>query len=82
MMPSSAEIVEAIRRERANVEWINDSMAALRDRYGGRYIAVRDRTVIDCDEDFDALLVRVRGRPDPQSVTIEHISATEHVWVL
>ena len=48
----------------------------------GRYIAVRDREVVDVDEDFEALLARVRGRPDPESVTIEPISATEYVWAL
>ena len=82
MTPNSTEIVEAIRRERANVEWINESMKALRQDYGGRYIAVRDREVIDADGDFDALLTRVRKLPYPESVTIEHISATEYIWLL
>ena len=35
MTPNSGEIVEAIRREQANVEWINESMAALRRQYEG-----------------------------------------------
>ena len=82
MTPNSSQIVEAIRRERANVEWIADSMAELRERYGGRYVAVRDRKVIDVDEDFDALLARVRKLPSPESVTIEHISAMEYIWLL
>jgi len=81
MMPNTAEIVEAIRRERANVEWINESMASLRKQYGGRYVAVWDRKVVDADEDFEALLARVRKLPDPESVTIEHISDREYVWL-
>ena len=81
MTPSTAEIVESIRREQANVEWINESMASLRKEYGGRYIAVRDRKVVDTGEDFKALLARVRRLPDPESVTIEHIPDREYVWL-
>ena len=43
---------------------------------------VRARKVIDVDEDFDALIARVRKLPNPESVTIEHISATEYLWLL
>lgn len=82
MTPNSTEIVEAIRRERANAEWINGSIKKLRHEYGGRYIAVRDRKVLDADGDFDALLTRVRELPNPESVTIEHISEMEYIWLL
>lgn len=82
MTPTSAEIVKAIDRERANVEWINESIASLRKQYGGRYIAVRDRTVIDVDEDFMALLARVKKLPEPEAVTFEYILDAEYEWVL
>ena len=76
------ETLAAIRRGRANLEWITKSMPRLRKAYGGRYIAVRNRRVVDNDRDFDKLLTRVRGRKDPESVTIEHISEIEYLWML
>ncbi len=82
MIAEDAKTLEAIRRERENLEWITKSMAWLRERFGGRYIAVRNREVIDSDGDFEALLQRVRQTDDPESVTIEFITETEYVWML
>ncbi len=79
---SDTEILESIRRKRENVEWVNGAVARLRRDYGGRYVAVKDRKVIDSDKDFKRLLVRVRKRRDEESITIEHIADKEYLWVL
>ena len=78
MIATNAEVLESIRREKANVEWISETVANLRKRYGGRYIAVRDRRVIDSDKSLDDLLSRVRGR---ESVTVEFITELEYLWL-
>ena len=78
---NQAEILSAIRRVQGNVDWIRESMDRLRKQYGGRYVAVRNRRVIDTDKDFEALLARVRKRKDPEAVTIEHISEIEYIWM-
>jgi hypothetical protein len=82
MVTGQADALEAIQRERANVEWIDKSLAWLRQKYGDRYVAVRDQKVIDSDKDFEKLLVRVRKLPDPESVTIEYVTALEYLWLL
>lgn len=79
MMANDAEILESIRRERANVEWISRTVPALRKRYGGRYIAVKDRGVIDSDASLETLLSRVRGR---EGVTVEFVTEREYLWLL
>jgi len=82
MVLNDAEVIESIRRERENNEWITRSIEELRKSYGGRYVAVRDRRVIDDDRDFDALLARVRKLGYTEFVTIEFITAVEYLWML
>lgn len=79
MMATDAQVLESIRRERANVEWISQTLPDLRKRFGGRYIAVKDHQVIDHDRNFDKLLARVRGQED---VTVEFITDLEYLWLL
>ncbi len=47
MIANQRETIAAIRRERENLTWVNNSLARLRKTYGDRYVAVRDRKVID-----------------------------------
>ncbi len=79
---NKAETIRSIRRERRNSEWIDRSMPALRKEFGDRYIAVKNRKVVDSDEDFEKLLGRMRTLGDPESVTIEFVTAKECIWVL
>jgi predicted DNA-binding protein (UPF0278 family) len=80
MNVNQTEILRSIRREQRNSEWINKSISTLRKKFGDRYIAVKDRKVIDSDEDFDALLLRIRKQGDPESVTIEFVTPAENIW--
>ena len=79
MMATNAQVLESIRREKANVEWISETVTNLRKRYGGRYVAVKDRQVIDSDKSLDKLLSRVRGQ---DGVTVEFITELEYLWLL
>ena len=79
MVVADAQVLESIRREKANVEWISQTVSDLRKRYGGRYIAVKDRRVIDNDKSLDKLLSRVRGL---DGVTVEFITELEYLWLL
>jgi len=79
MMATDAQVLESIRRERANVEWIYQAVSSLRKRYGGRYIAVKDREVIDSGKNLGKLLSRVRGQ---EGVTLEFITELEYLWLL
>ncbi len=78
MRITDAQVLESIRQERANVEWISQTVYSLRKRYGGRYIAVKDRQVIGHDRNFGRLLHRVRGL---EGVTVEFITDIEYLWV-
>jgi len=81
-MVNREEALEAISRERMNQEWINKSLSWLREKFGDRYIAVRDQKVIDSDKDFERLLARVRKPSNPESVTMEYVTALEYLWLL
>lgn len=82
MLANQEEALAAIRKERENLEWISRLMPNLRKKYGDRFVAVKDRRLIDSDPDFEALLARVRKLPDSESVTIEFVSALELIWML
>jgi len=82
MLADEEQVLAAIRRERENLQWINESLSRLRELYGDRYVAVRDRRVIDSDPDLEALLSRVRRLEKPEDVTIEYVTALEYIWVL
>ncbi len=82
MLANQEEILASIRRERENLAWVTGSMPQLRRKFGDQFIAVRDRKVIDHDENFEKLLARVRKLEDPESVTLEFVSALELVWML
>jgi len=82
MRTEEAQILQSIRREQRNAEWINGSMSKLRKEFGDRYVAVKNRKVIDSDKDFDGLLARIRSMKDPEAVTIEFITAEECIWIL
>jgi len=82
MNVNQEEILRSIRREQRNSEWINNSMSTLRKKFGDRYIAVKNRKVIDSDEDFETLLSRIRKAGNPESATFEFVTAEECIWQL
>jgi L-fucose isomerase-like protein len=73
MKVNQTEILRSIRREQRNSEWIDKSLPTLRKKFGNRYIAVKNRKVIDSDEDFKRLLSRIRELGDPEWVTFEYV---------
>jgi hypothetical protein len=81
MNVNKAEILRSIRREQRNSAWIDRSMLTLRKKFGDRYIAVKNRKVIDSDEDFETLLSRIRKDGNPESATFEFVTVEECIWV-
>jgi len=79
---SKAEIIRSIQRRQRNAVWIDKSMRRLRKQFGDQYIAVKNRRVIDSDDDFEPLLGRLRKLGDTDSVTIEYVTKEEVVWIL
>jgi len=73
-MLTEEEVLNGIRRQREAVVWINQQLTQLRWQFGGQYIALKEREVIDSDADFDNLRARVRQRDDKELVTIEFVS--------
>ena len=80
MNVNQEEILRSIRREQRNSVWIDKSLPTLRKKFGDRYIAVKNRKVIDSDEDFETLLSRIRKLGDPEWVTFEFVTAEECIW--
>ncbi|MFQ6107872.1 MAG: hypothetical protein ACE5QF_09885 [Thermoplasmata archaeon] len=78
-----SEVLALLRNKRRNSSWVQEQMAELRKEYPRKFIAVKDRRIVDSDKSFDALLRRVRRRrEDLGTVTFEFISERECIYVL
>lgn len=76
-------ILDDMKRKRANHEWLNKHRNELRRQFPNRYVAVLDERVVGGEEDFRALLSKLRKKfPDPSLAAIEFMSKDEFVWVL
>ena len=78
-----SEVLALIRNKRRNSSWVQEQMPELRKEYPRKFIAVKDREIVDSDRSFDALLRRVRRRQgDLGTITFEFISERECIYVL
>jgi hypothetical protein len=52
-----------------------------RKKYGGKWVAIRYRRIIDSDEDFDALCDRMEAKGIEEKVTFLHV-LEPGLWIL
>ena len=82
MIADPADALAAIQRKRENLEWITRSLPSLRTKFADRYVAVVDKKVVDTDDDYEALLKRIKKRAESAAITIEYVSAVAALWML
>ena len=77
--PADPEVMRAeMRREEDDVRWVEDNMAALVEKYGIKFVAVRHRKVIGASPRFSELLRDLEARGvDPGLASIEVLSRRE-----
>jgi hypothetical protein len=61
------EAMEASRRDRL---WFYDHLDELRREYLGKWVAIKDTTVIDADRNHDRLFKRIMQRPGAGDIEI------------
>ena len=85
ILKDPAQVMQDIKKKRANQEWLDQQRAELRRDFPNRYVAVLNQRVVASEEDFRALLSRLRKefpKTDPSLAAIELIGEDEFVWVL
>jgi hypothetical protein len=61
----------------ADMRWYEKNRQALSREYGGEYIAVIDRKVVDHDESFEALAERVFASEGPRNIFMPLVASTK-----
>ena len=78
-----SEVLARIRDSRRDSSWVREHMKELRKEYPRKFIAVRDRKIIDGDSSFEALLKRVKRKvEDLGTVSFEFVPDEDYIYVL
>jgi hypothetical protein len=56
-----------------NFKWIQKRRGDLKQNYNSKYVAIKDRTILDNDTNFDRLIKRLNIRNYDESIAIEYI---------
>jgi uncharacterized protein DUF5678 len=62
---------------RADMRWYEKNRESITREYGGEYIAVIDRKVVDHDESFEALAERVFASEGPRNIFMPLVESTK-----
>lgn len=73
-VPGGTDALEALQTE---IEWFEANRARLLEAYGGRYVAIVDRQVVDADDDFAQLAHRVFARLGSRPVFMPKVTPGE-----
>jgi hypothetical protein len=68
---------ESSRELRDAMRWYERNRPRLLSRYGGEYVAIVDRSVVDHDRDFESLAGRVFARFGVRSVFMPRVQEAE-----
>jgi hypothetical protein len=64
------------------MEWFLRNYDELVEKYDGKFVAVYERRVVDCDESLDRLIERCSDRYPLERVIIEYVSKEKPLLVL
>lgn len=67
----------ALMALQTEIEWFEANRARLLEAYGGQYVAIVDRQVVDADDDFAHLAHRVFARFGPRPVFMPKVTPAE-----
>jgi uncharacterized protein DUF5678 len=66
-----------------DLDWLNTRAKIFRKKYGGKYVAIRRRKVLDADKNLKILLTRLRRKGfDMHSLLIKYVRPTEALYVI
>jgi len=65
-----------------DMEWFLRNYDRLVEKYDDKFVAVYERSVVDCDESLDRLIERISDRYPLERVIIEYVSKEKPLLVL
>jgi uncharacterized protein YecE (DUF72 family) len=77
------EIKEKIDRARANTEWLQGHIKALREKYTDKFVAVDNKKVIGSHEDLKSLVSSLKKEYTAiDTFAIEFIPKEDFIWII
>ena len=71
-----------VKKHLENVQWFYDNLDGLREKYGGKCIAVINKKVIDSARDCKELIKRVKKRKDMDQLIIKKVDKEKVSYLL
>jgi hypothetical protein len=65
--------LDKLERLANNFKWIHKQRGDLREKYDNKYVAIKDRKVLDKDTNLDRLIKRLNIRNYDESIAIEYM---------
>ena len=56
-----------------NFKWVHEKQGSLKEKYDNKYVAIKDRKILDRDSNLDRLIKRLNIRNYDDSIAIEYI---------
>ena len=70
--------VEKLKRFKKNTLYYRKHYKSLKNRFAGKYVAIKDSRFVGSDENFDKLMSKLRKKyPDISATYIKHISKAD-----
>lgn len=69
------ETVRLIEKFDRDSTWLAKNLEELREEYAGKYVAVKDKKVVDSDSEMETLLKRLKDEGiNPSNIPINYVS--------
>lgn len=65
--------LDKLERLADNFKWIHKQHSDLKERYDNKYVAIKNREIVDKDTNLDRLIKRLDIRNYDESIAIEYI---------
>jgi ribosome biogenesis SPOUT family RNA methylase Rps3 len=65
--------LDKLERLEDNFKWIYEEYDSLKEKWDNRYVAIKNKKVLDVDTDFEKLVKRLNIRNYEESIAIEYI---------
>ena len=76
----SQTIVQMLISGQSDLEWFNSNLSMLISQFNDRFIAFKDREVVDSDSDLNTLMLRLKEKnTDPSNIFIRFVSKVKSI---
>jgi uncharacterized protein with gpF-like domain len=76
------KLKDNIKKKGKNIQWLYNNLDKLREKYGGNYVLIKNKKIIDNDKSYKRLLKRVKKREDMDQYLIHYIDKEPIIHLL